>query len=77
MTIASWPAGSVDDQQPHEEDEVYYVAHGKAMLEIDDQDHEVAPGSIVYVAAHVHHRFHGIAERLVVLVFWSPPRASA
>ena len=28
LTVARWPAGSTDDQQPHTEDEVYYVAAG-------------------------------------------------
>jgi hypothetical protein len=31
LTIAYWPAaGSADDQQPHTEDEVYYVVSGSA-----------------------------------------------
>ena len=34
LTVARWPAGSVDDQQPHTEDEVYYVASGRG-----DADH--------------------------------------
>jgi hypothetical protein len=32
LTIAHWPAGSADDQQPHTEDEVYYVVSGRARL---------------------------------------------
>ena len=29
MTIAFWPAGGEDLQEPHAEDEVYYVASGQ------------------------------------------------
>lgn len=74
LTIAFWPAGSVDDQQPHTEDEVYYVASGRGRLRIADQDRAVEPGSVAYVAAGVDHRFHDITEDLSVVVFWSPPR---
>jgi mannose-6-phosphate isomerase-like protein (cupin superfamily) len=74
LTIAYWPAGSVDEQQPHTEDEVYYVASGRGRLRAGEDDHEIGPGSIVFVRAGVDHRFHEIVEDLRVLVFWSPPR---
>lgn len=65
-------AGSVDPQEPHDEDEVYYVASGKATIEVDGEDRPVSIGSIVYVAAGVPHRFHTIEEDLVILVFFAP-----
>jgi mannose-6-phosphate isomerase-like protein (cupin superfamily) len=76
LTVTFWPAGSVDDQTPHTEDEVYYVASGRARIEVAGKDSPVGPGSIVYVAAGVEHRFHSIEEDLKVLVFWAPPRHS-
>ncbi len=75
LTVASWPEGSIDDQQPHIEDEVYLVAAGTALLRVGDEDRPVGPGSVIYVAAGVAHHFHSITEHLQVLVFWSPPRA--
>ena len=74
LTVARWPAGSVDDQQPHTEDEVYYVASGRGTLTIGDEVVEVAPGSVAFVAAGVEHRFGDIRDDLEVLVFWSPAR---
>jgi mannose-6-phosphate isomerase-like protein (cupin superfamily) len=74
LTIAHWPAGSADDQQPHTEDEVYYVVSGRARLSVADEDVEVGTGSIAYVAAGVEHRFHDIVDDLRVIVFWAPPR---
>jgi mannose-6-phosphate isomerase-like protein (cupin superfamily) len=74
LTVARWPAGSIDDQQPHTEDEVYYVAAGRARLTIGAEEVEVEPGSVAFVAAGVEHRFSRIAEDLEVLVFWSPAR---
>jgi mannose-6-phosphate isomerase-like protein (cupin superfamily) len=74
LTIARWPAGSVDDQQPHTEDEVYYVVHGAARLTVGDRSTTVGAGSVAFVAAGVEHRFSEITTDLEVLVFWSPAR---
>lgn len=74
LTVVRWPSGSVDTQQPHTEDEVYYVAGGRAMLEVAGEDRSVGPGTVAYVRAGFVHRFHSIEEDLKVLVFWSPPR---
>jgi mannose-6-phosphate isomerase-like protein (cupin superfamily) len=76
MTAARWRAGSVDNQQPHTEDEVYYLVAGRAVLLIDGHPHAVQPGSIAFVAAGVEHRFTEINEDLEVIVFWSPARRS-
>ena len=74
MTIAFWPAGGEDPQEPHAEDEVYCVASGRGRIKVAEDDREVQSGSVVYVAAGVEHRFHSIEEDLQVVVFWSPPR---
>ena len=76
LTVARWPAGSVDDQQPHTEDEVYYVAAGRARLTMAGEGVAVGPGSVAFVAAGVEHRFTQIVEDLEVLVFWSPARGT-
>ena len=66
------PAGGVDPQQPHTEDEVYYVAQGRGHIMVGDEEASVAAGSIIFVAANVAHRFHSIEEDLTVLVFFAP-----
>lgn len=66
------PTGGADPQQPHTEDEVYYVVRGRARIMVAGEDHAVEPGSLVFVAAGVEHRFHSIAEELAVLVFFAP-----
>ena len=75
--LAVWPAGSMDRQRPHKEDEVYYVISGRGQIRVANDDHPVKPGSLVFVAAGVDHRFHEIEEDLRVLVFWAPPHAAA
>ena len=76
LTVARWPAGSVDDQRPHTEDEVYYLVAGHAVLLIAGEPNPVEPGSVAFVAAGVEHRFTEISEDLETLVFWSPARHS-
>ena len=70
------PAGGIDPQSPHTEDEVYYVVSGRALIRVDGEDRSVGPGSIVFVAAHVPHRFHAIEEDLTILVFFAPAEYS-
>jgi mannose-6-phosphate isomerase-like protein (cupin superfamily) len=65
-------AGAEDPQQPHAEDEVYYIVSGRARLTAADQDIAVAPGSTIFVAREAPHRFHSIEEDLTVLVFFAP-----
>ena len=69
-------AGSVDPQQPHTEDEVYFVVQGRGEVRIDDADSEIGPGSVIFVAAGVEHRFHSVQEDLKLLVVFAPPRGS-
>src|SRR5262245_34373485 len=74
LGLAVWPAGSRDTQQPHTEDEVYYVVEGRATITVAGERRQVGPGSIVFVGIGVEHHFHDIEEDLKVLVFWAPPR---
>ena len=70
------PAGGNDPQQPHNEDEMYYVVRGRARFkagaEGEDEEREVFAGSLIFVAADVEHRFYDIVEELAVLVFFAP-----
>ena len=65
-------AGATDTQEPHTEDEVYHVVSGRGRIRVGDEDREVGPGTTVFVAADVVHRFHDITEDLVLLVFFGP-----
>jgi mannose-6-phosphate isomerase-like protein (cupin superfamily) len=69
-------AGAADPQSPHTEDELYHVVRGRAMLRVGDEDRTVGPGSLVFVAAGVPHRFHDIGEDLTILVVFGPAERS-
>ena len=66
-----------DRQQPHAQDEVYYVLAGRGAMSLDDAEFSVAPGDVIYVPAQAAHRFHTITEDLQVLVFFSEAAPSA
>jgi mannose-6-phosphate isomerase-like protein (cupin superfamily) len=68
--------GQPDLQQPHTEDEAYYVIAGAARMSVGDVVRDVAAGSIVFVAAGVPHRFHDIVEELRILVVFGPAEGS-
>ena len=66
------PAGSTDTQSPHAEDEIYYVVAGRGAIVAAGERRPVRPGSIVFVAKEVAHRFVDIEEDLSILVFFAP-----
>jgi mannose-6-phosphate isomerase-like protein (cupin superfamily) len=69
-------AGQPDLQQPHGEDEVYYVIAGRGRVTVGDEVRDVQPGTIVFVAAAVPHRFHDITDDLTLLVAFGPAEGS-
>jgi len=70
-------AGAVDKQEPHTEDEIYYVISGRGFIQVDQESRLVEAGSLVFVKARVEHRFHSISEDLRVLVIFAPAEYSA
>lgn len=73
-------AGEPDLQEPHSEDEVYYVVGGRAKMKTgsdgDLKSFDVGPGTVIFVPARMDHLFYEISERLAVLVFFAPPESS-
>ena len=69
-------AGEPDRQRPHTEDEVYYVISGRGRVTVGDEVRAVGPGSIVFVATAVPHRFHDITEDLTLFVAFGPAEGS-
>jgi quercetin dioxygenase-like cupin family protein len=72
LGLYNLPAGGEDLQSPHLEDEIYYIVSGRARLSAGDQDYLAEPGSILFVAKNIPHKFHDIEEELHILVFFAP-----
>ena len=82
------PAGAPDPQQPHQQDEIYYIVRGKAKMrlgsgrrtndrakerdEVRAEERSVGAGSVIFVEAGQEHRFFDVEEELVVLVVFAP-----
>lgn len=76
MGLYCLPAGATDPQEPHSEDEVYYVLRGRSRFRAGAEDREVQPGTVLFVEAGVEHRFHSIKEDLQLLVVFAPAENS-
>ncbi len=72
----SIPAGGLDDQRPHYEDEIYVVQTGAATLVTGSGSAEVGPGSVLFVPAREKHQFTDIREDLTLIVIVAPPYKS-
>jgi mannose-6-phosphate isomerase-like protein (cupin superfamily) len=68
----SIPAGGVDDQTPHSEDEIYVVVSGRGSFTAGGRTVDVGPGVTLFVPAGEEHRFHDVTEDMAVLVFFAP-----
>jgi mannose-6-phosphate isomerase-like protein (cupin superfamily) len=71
------PAGAIDRQSPHTEDEVYYVARGRGRFQHGSRDDAVSAGDVLFVPAREPHHFHTVEEELVLLVLFAPPESRA
>jgi mannose-6-phosphate isomerase-like protein (cupin superfamily) len=70
------PAGGVDRQRPHTEDEIYIVLAGRAAFTAGDETADVGPDDVLFVPAGIPHRFHDIREDLRLLVLFGPAEDS-
>lgn len=68
--------GDADSQQPHREDELYYVLEGRARFTSGGRIVDVEPGVCLFVPSGEPHRFHDISRDLVVLVVFGPAEGS-
>ena len=72
----SLPAGCIDDQEPHNEDEVYVVLRGRGRFTGGGETVDVGAGSVIFVPANEDHQFHDITEDLVTIVVFAPAEGS-
>jgi mannose-6-phosphate isomerase-like protein (cupin superfamily) len=67
-------APEADEQQPHENDEVYVVLEGTGILTVDGKEVPVKEGDAVFVEAGADHRFTAY-EQLALFVIFERARA--
>lgn len=68
--------GEPDRQRPHTEDEVYFVVEGEGTFEVQGVRSSVRPGSVIFVARDVEHRFLDYPHGITLLVVFAPARGT-
>src|SRR3954470_3419967 len=78
MSVGTYciPAGGLDGQSPHTEDEIYVVTAGRGRIVTPDGAGEVGVGSVIFVSAGEEHRFDEVTEDLTLLVVFGPAYGS-
>ena len=66
------PVG-VDNQIPHDRDEVYFVARGSGQFQLGDSRFAFGPGDVIFVPAGAEHRFVEFTDDLATWVMFYGP----
>ena len=62
-----------DDQEPHDQDELYIPMNGSGTLSVDGERHPFKTGDMLFVPAHAEHRFEDFTEGLMLwAIFYGP-----
>ncbi len=77
MSVEVFAPGSNTDrrdrQQPHSQDELYFVHSGQGEIIINDQRWDAAAGDAFFVAAGTVHHFENFSDNFVTwVVFYGP-----
>ena len=71
--VLSLQPGEEDTQEPHENDEVYFILNGNGFLKINDKDYAISKNRVYFVAKNIEHYFHGNSKEIVALYFFGGP----
>ena len=73
LEIGFYRPQSVDEQQPHTQDEVYIVLSGRGTFVLGDDERPFEAGEALFVPAGVEHRFRDFSEDFSAwVVFYGP-----
>ena len=73
LALEIYRPGSHDPQEPHDRDELYVVISGRGWCERAGARVAFSPGDVLFVAAHVKHRFVDYSpDVLTWVVFYGP-----
>jgi len=62
-----------DDQQPHDQDEVYVVINGSGFFRVENERQPFGPGDLLFVPAETEHRFEDFTPDFAVWkIRWGP-----
>lgn len=73
LDIEIYAPRGADPQKPHTRDEVYVVVQGSGEFFDGERRERFAPGDVLFVPAHVEHRFERFTDDLVAWVMFYGP----
>lgn len=74
MELGYYRPLGIDEQTPHEQDEIYVIHTGSGVFTLGDERIAFAPGDALFVPAGVDHRFVEFSDDFATWVlFWGPP----
>jgi len=72
VEVGRYPPGTAAPQNPHNEEELYYVVSGSGKLRVGDETHSLEAGDVVYVEPGLEHDFFDIEEEIVTMIIFGP-----
>ncbi len=74
MELGYYQPRGIDEQSPHDQDEIYIVQTGSGTLVRGDETFSFGPGDALFVAAGVEHRFVNFSGDFGAwVIFYGPP----
>ncbi len=74
MELGYYRPLGIDEQTPHEKDEIYVIHTGSGVFILGDERIAFAPGDVLFVPAGVDHRFVEFSDDFATwVIFWGPP----
>lgn len=77
VSVEYYSPVKVDLQSPHLQDELYLIARGHGFLIREEEKLAISAGDVIYVPAHMPHRFVDFSDDFATWVVFFPDSASA
>lgn len=73
MSAGLYAPHETDNQEPHNQDELYVVVNGSGFVRIGEDRHPFGPGDLIFIEADSDHRFEDFTPDFAVwAVFYGP-----
>ena len=78
MSVEMYAPRGSDPQQPHAQDELYFIHAGRGVFVLEGKRIPFNPGDCLFVPAGVAHRFEDFSDDFATwVVFWGPDGGEA
>ena len=73
LELGYYKPDGVDNQSPHDRDEVYFVKSGSGYFVVEEDRQPVGPGDALFVPAYATHRFEDFTDDFAAWVMFYGP----